>query len=185
LCGVVFVSAHVTLFFGEMMSQDLTTQQQLVLERTRWMLDAKEKTRDALDAKAATILQSSSLVIVLTGAVGISTMATEYASSWMLGVVVFAFFVFLLMLICALWAWKPSVHSLPGSTDWDTLYNDYINEDADTCFSKVLSDTLNSIEKNHKYNEQKSRLVSWAGWLFAAQVAGILIAAGVIAYLPR
>lgn len=155
------------------MSEQLTTQQYLTLDMLWKKYEARERTREHLDNKAATILQAGGLVVALTGAVSIPTITGPNPSPWILAGLAFLFALFLGMILCALWAWRPSGHTLAGPADWESLYNDYINESADNCYAQVLSNLLDTTADNGVYNERKARYIAWAGWLFAVQVLGI------------
>jgi hypothetical protein len=165
------------------MAEQLTEQQRLTLDMLWRKYDAKERTREHLDGKAATILQAGGLVVVLTGAVSISTFVTPSPTGWTLAGLAFAFALFLGMILCALLAWRPSDHSLVGPTEWDELYNEYINETIDKCYAHVVSNLLGATERNGVLNDRKAHLVGLAGWLFAAQVTGILALAVAAALL--
>ncbi len=168
---------------AEQLTEQLTEQQRLTLDMLWRKYDAKERTREHLDSKAGTILQAGGLVITLTGAVAIPTIVTQNPTGWTLAGLAFAFALFLGMILCALLAWRPSDHTLVGPTEWDALYNEYVNETLDQCFAHVISNLLGATERNGAWNDRKANLVGLAGWLFAAQVAGILALAVVAALL--
>lgn len=158
------------------MPEGLSIQQQLVLEEQLRMLEAKDRTGEHLDGKAATVLQSGGLVIALTGAVSIPAFVSQQ-TPWVLVGIAFAFAMFLGMLLCAILAWRPSPYAVPGAKTWDELFSDYLYKSGTECYDQVLSNVFAAVRQNHAHNEHKALLVQWAGWLFAVQVAGILVLA--------
>lgn len=159
------------------MSEELSSQEQLVLEQRYKRLDFSLQTGDQLDNKASTLLQSSSIVIGLTGAVAIPTFATNATTPWQIGALIFAFFVFLLMILAALIAWWPSRVAYPGDVGWDNLFNLYINQPLKVSYHQLLSDVEEAFRVSCDRNVRKGRLVRFSCFLFALQVAGILMLA--------
>lgn len=159
------------------MSDSLTPQQQLLLDQQWRMLDTRNQAGEHLDNKASTIVQSGSLIIALVGAVTIPPVISQQAPSVQLAGLAFALAMFAGMIICALRAWHPSDFGIPGPTDWDTMYNNYVNESLDNAYAQVLSNVKNSTDKHERRNAIKAKYVTWATWLLVLQVVGILVIA--------
>lgn len=159
------------------MSILLTPQQQLLLDQQWRMLDARNQAGEHLDNKASTIVQSGSLIIALVGAVTIPPVIAQQAPSIQLVGLAFALAMFAGMIVCALRAWYPSDFSIPGATDWDSMYNNYVNESLDNAYAHVLSNVQSSTDKHERRNAIKAKYVTLATWLLVAQVVGILVIA--------
>jgi uncharacterized protein with ACT and thioredoxin-like domain len=67
-------------------------------------------------------------------------------------------------------------YHLPGRTDWDEVFSDYLEIELSDCFEKILSDLLDSIESIRSLNEYKSTQVVWMGRLLLMQVLALAIA---------
>lgn len=159
------------------MSDSLTPQQQLLLDQQWRMLDARNQAGDHLDNKASIILQSGSLIIALVGVVALPSVIAQQAPTVQLVGLAFALLMFAGMIMCALLAWRPSDFSIPGATDWDAMYNDYVNETLANAYAQVLSNIMNTTDKHAQRNRVKAKYVTWGAWLLVLQVAGILVIA--------
>ncbi len=164
---------------------ELTTQQQMVLEQQYRRYDVVESTGEHLDSKAATVLQAGAFVIALTGVVALPDVvrSPQPPVPVLIGIAV-AFGLFLGMILCAIWAWRPAGHKQAGAVTWEEAFDAYINEDSDGCFRQVLSDLLGATAANMTRNERKARYVTAAVWLLALQVASILALAVAAELLP-
>lgn len=155
----------------------LTTQQELVLEQTQRLYDGVDRTGEHLDNKAATILQAGSLIIALTGATTLPAVIAANASLWTLAAVAGSFLLFIAMVACAIFAWRPDTHEQAGRADWDSFFDEYISRERDEAYNQVLSNLMGAIQVNQAGNKRKARYVTAAAWLLALQVAGILVLA--------
>lgn len=159
------------------MSEQLTPQQQLLLDQQWRMLDDRSQAGDHLDNKAAAILQAGSLIIALVGAVSIPPVLAQQSPPILLGGLAFALAVFAGMLVCALLAWQPRDYRVPGSTSWNSMWNNYVNAGLQDAFAQILSNIQAATETHERRNALKARYVTWGTWLLVLQVAGILLIA--------
>lgn len=155
----------------------LTTQQMLVLEQTQRLYDGVDRTGEHLDNKAATVLQAGSLIIALTGATTLPAVIAANSSPWTLAALAGSFLLFITMVACAIFAWRPNTHEQPGRADWDSFFDEYISRERDEAYNQVLSNLMGAIQVNQAGNKRKARYVTAAAWLLALQVAGILVLA--------
>lgn len=158
------------------MTDKLTSQRELVLAQKYKMYDTTTQIGDHLDGKASVLLQAGGLIIAITGVVKIPAFVHNPDIWAYLGIIV-AFSAFAGMVICAVRAWAPAEFNHAGRSNWDEIFNDYINVDLDTCFNQVLSDLVGAINTSKSRNQQKARYVTWSAWLFAIQIVGVLILA--------
>ena len=79
---------------------------------------------------------------------------------------------------CIVMAWRPADHLLPGSTDWDTMFDRYISCPVDDAYNLALANLLDATAYNLA-QPAKAELVTLAGWLLIAQV-GVLLLAGLM-----
>lgn len=158
-------------------AEQMSVQQQLVLEQRYKALDLHTLTGDHLDGKAQTLLQAGSLIIGLSSAVTIPTFVYQPPNVWAQSGIAIAFVAFGAMLLSSLNAWTPSKTTIPGENDWNELFDKYLYESTTGCFDKVLSDLVYTINRLHERNARKARLVILSTWLLAVQIVGILILA--------
>lgn len=162
----------------------ITNQQRLVLDQQQRLSDTIDRSGEQLDNKAAVLLQAGGLLIALTGATVLPDAIAASVSPWTLAGVALGFLLFIAMIACAMLAWRPQNHMLVGAgADWDSFFDDYISKDVDDAYNQVLQNLLIATDYNRAANARKARLVELAGWLFALQVAGILVLA-VVGALP-
>ncbi len=154
----------------------LTVQQELVLQQKNAQVQAVLHAADNLDSKAAGLVQAGGLIVALSSAVSISGYIAANPSPIILIALAVAFLAFMLMLVFAIQAWLPRTVEMPGTRNWDEIFNDYINEEPDKCFEQVLADAIEAIRQIDDLNLRKAQRVYWAAWLLGAQVAGLLIA---------
>lgn len=153
----------------------LTAQQQLVIEQQQRYYDAVDRTGEHLDGKAAALLQVGSLVITIAGLA--TLLGPQPARSpWALGALAAVALLFMGMIACIVMAWRPADHKLPGSTDWDTMFDRYISCPVDDAYNLALVNLLDATAYNLARNRHKAGLVTLAGWLLVAQVGAILLA---------
>ena len=155
----------------------LTPQQELALEQTRRLYDGVDRTGEHLDNKAIAILQAGGLIIALAGATVLPGVIAANPTPWTLIAVAGSFVIFIAMVACVIFAWRPGPHEQPGKADWDALFKNYINQELTDAYNQVLVNLVGTIQVNHKANERKARYVTAAAWLLALQVAGILVLA--------
>lgn len=156
------------------MSQ-LTLQQDLVLQQKYVSLQAALQAGDSLDNKGMSLLQAGGLIVTLTTVLSISGFVSANPTPVLLLGVGVAFVAFLTMVYLSIQAWLPGKVNMPGTRDWDEIFNDYINEEPDKCFEQVLADTTESITLIEEANQRKGQRVRWSAYLLIAQVAGLLI----------
>lgn len=158
-------------------STQLSVQQQMLLEQRYKRFDYSMQAGDHLDAKASTLLQSSSIVTGLTGALAFSAFTSQPNSVLQVAALSFAFLLFLGMILAALVAWLPSSFEIPGSGDWDELFNRYIHQDLRVCYDQLLVDVEYAHQLSSKRNSRKTTLIKLSCCLFALQIVGILVLA--------
>lgn len=157
------------------MSQ-LSLQQELVLQQKYQQLQIVLQAGDSLDRKGMTLLQASGLIVTLGTVLSISGfVATHPSPIFMFGIGI-AFVAFLLMVWLSAQAWLPRDMEVPGTRNWDEIFQDYIYEDADQCFQQILADTIESISLNNIANLLKGERIRWSVYLLIAQVGGLLLA---------
>ena len=156
----------------------ITAQQQLVIEQQQRYYDAVDRTGEHLDGKASDLLQSGSLVITIAG---LATLLGPQSARtpWGVGALIAVALLFMAMIACIVMAWRPADHLLPGSTDWDTMFDRYISCPVDDAYNLALANLLDATAYNLARNRQKAELVTLAGWLLIAQV-GVLLLAGLL-----
>lgn len=162
---------------------NLTTQQQLALEQTRNLYNEVNRTGEHLDGKANAIIQAGGLIVAVTGATALPSLATAAAPLPVLAGLAVAFVIFIAMIWCAVTAWRPVNHELAGSANWNNVFDLYISREADDAYNQVLQNLIESATTNRAANERKARYVTAAAWLLALQVAGILALAVAAALL--
>ena len=117
------------------MSQ-LSLQQELVLQQKYQQLQIVLQAGDSLDRKGMTLLQAGGLIVTLGTVLSISGfVATHPSPIFMVGIGI-AFMAFLLMVWLSVQTWLPRDMEIPGTRDWDEIFQNYIYEDADRAFSK-------------------------------------------------
>lgn len=156
--------------------QMLTPQQAMILDQQHRMLDTRSATGDQLDAKAGSLLQAGGLVIALAGAVNLPGFVSQPSALGTLGIAI-AFGAFAGMVVCAALAWAPSKYAIPGTSDWEEIFQDYLFLPVDGCLEQVLIDLISTTKIHETRNRAKSRYVAWATWLFAVQIVGVLVLA--------
>ena len=155
----------------------ITAQQQLVIEQQQRYYDAVDRTGEHLDGKASALPASRQpgdhhrRPRHLLG--------PQSAHALGVGALIAVALLFMAMIACIVMAWRPADHLLPGSTDWDTMFDRYISCPVDDAYNLALANLLDATAYNLARNRQKAELVTLAGWLLIAQV-GVLLLAGLL-----
>jgi len=154
-------------------SIDRTTQYNLLLQQKYNTLGMIDKSNDVLDDKASKIMQSSSLVIALTG-----LLASSFVSASLSGVSAFLvasiLLAFMLMIGLAIVSVAPKLYNLPGTQNWKKNFEQYIFVNAEETFTQVLSDCINTIESLRETNNTKAKLVRISASLLLIQIGALL-----------
>lgn len=156
------------------MSEQLSSQQQMVLDEQRLLLSRTTDTGIHLDGKAATILQAGGLIIALVGATSLPAFVYAPVTIWQKVALAAAFLAFLGMVLAALRAWRPSEFASPGTLDWNELFTDYIYQDIDTCYEVALNNLLETTRHTLQRNQAKAKWVNISVYLFGLQIAAVL-----------
>lgn len=141
------------------MSSELTYQQNMVWDRLHDGLKAIEQANDSLEAKGGKIIAGSASFV---SALGILKMLPNIAGpiSWLDGVA--------MLLLCVLTAvlcwfgskmWCPSQICIPGDSNTDALYEEYLGLEKDVAFNNALIDSASAFEIAVSTNKEKSRNV--------------------------
>lgn len=153
---------------------DRTTQYNLLLQQKYTTLGMIEKSNDVLDDKASKIMQSSSLIIALTG-----LLASPFVGASLSNVSVFLvasiLLAFILMIGLAIVSVSPKSHNLPGTQNWRKNYEQYIFVNAEGTFKQILSDCISTIELLRETNNSKAKFVRISASLLLIQVISLLV----------
>lgn len=155
----------------------LGQQQDTVIQMLDQMIATITQSNDGLDTKAGILLQSSSIIIGLIGVLRIPNYVTSNPPFWVQVGIAIAFIIFLIMLGLSMWAWQPHKMYIPGSTEWDKLYLNYIQPDVDEMRQRMISDRLTTVERLRELNKIKSDTITWSAGLLMVQIIGLLVIA--------
>jgi hypothetical protein len=157
---------------------DLTPQQRLVLEQQFYRLAQIDRANEHLDSKALSLLQSAGLILALIGVLRIPGVITqEVPSVWAWVGIAVSFLAFMGMVGLMVVTWSPVDNPVPGTQDWDKLYDEYIDVDRNTTYSKILSNYLDAYELSYKTNQRKAKMLQGANILFLILIGGLLVLA--------
>lgn len=155
-------------------SMALSTQQELVLAECRMAFERLDQAADMLDSRTMGLVQASALLLALVGVVRLPGFVTGPVNGWQVAAVGVALLAFAGMIGLLLLALLPRVYVLPGSLDWDELFNDYVNVSEDDCFAQVLNNLIKATEERQAVNGRKGLCLRWAIVLFIVQIVGLL-----------
>ena len=157
------------------METNLTNQQQSVFAR---MSDSWEKTLQYNDdlSKRATLLVSMSSVVV--GIVATAKFLPEHGDTFsvesiLLGVVCLLSVV---MYWHAINVWGTCLRAMPGSTNVNELYHQYIAVSENEAFNNSLIDLSYALETCLAENDRKSKLVDKVARVFQWQIGVLALA---------
>lgn len=150
----------------------LTPQQQLVLEQKYTQLTMINAGNDHMDEKASSLLQSGGVVTGLIVAAGVvlGSLSTVSIVAVFLIALMYA-----IMIVLSAWAWMPTKYRLPGEIEWGDLFTAYLSVELETCFEQVLSDVLLAIDEARATSRHKAIRVQWAIRCFAIQMVAVLV----------
>lgn len=153
---------------------DNNRQFDLILQQKYSVVAMLDKSNDTLDDKASKILQSSSLIIALTGLLASPLMGVSLSgvSVWLVVSILVAF---MLMVGLSIISIAPKAHVLAGTQDWKTVFEQYILLSAEAAFCQVLSDCLEIIDTMLVANNRKAWLVKISAALLIMQIGTLLI----------
>jgi len=156
------------------------TQLQLALEEMRRSYDQFSTSADQLDAKAGTLLSSSSLILGLFALLQL-TLAREGQSClyWVGLSAVISGYVGLVYLCSSVLI--PRQYLFPTPADWDILSASILKGTAKAAYSTVISSYVERIPHNRQINDTKARRVRLASWLLSAIVVLIVL----LSLVPR
>jgi hypothetical protein len=152
-------------------------QQSLLLEQKYRALEMIDQANNSLDTKATQLLQASGLIVALVSVLSIPSFVTSRLTHLMEAGIAVAFLVFVLMIGLSILAWSPGKHVIPGSADWNEMYNRYILVDSERCFDQILSDCTEAIESSKSANSRKGDLLKWSASLLVVQIGGLMMIA--------
>lgn len=156
---------------------DLTPQERMVLELQYQNLAWLDRANEKLDDKALGLLQASSLIIILVGALQFpGFIRGEVPLLAKLGIG-FGFVVFLLMVYFISKTWSPTDSPMAGPREWNELYNEYIFKDRETAYNRILAGYDKSQTMMLELNARKARSLQGAIFLFILQIGGLLAVA--------
>jgi hypothetical protein len=153
-----------------MPTTDSKYREDLLLTQQYRRFDAIVSANEALDAKATTLLGSSSLVVSLFGAVGLFRLASPGAGPWARLLVVLLVLLFAAMVITVALAWWPRATAFPGGQDWQSMKQRFLDAGTREAFTAALSDSIAATENAVAVNSIKGRLVRASFALFIAQL---------------
>lgn len=157
-------------------------QQGLVLEQRYKLLEYLVNANSNLDSKASALLQTGGVVVGLVAATSLPSFAQLIRSSSFTSTLAsqFSISIALLLFLASIWLYRdalsPRGYGVPGSSDWDETFNNYLYAKPVACFDKVLVDLLRAIKTNEELNHKKAELVTRLGWLLLVQVFFVAIA---------
>lgn len=152
---------------------DYTRQQDLLLAQKYLQVQAMQQASDSLDNKANALLQVSGLIVALSSVVAIPGFVFDNPTTGVKIGIGVAFVAFAFMVGLSLLAALPNKIELPGTLDWDELYQNYVLETPDGCFEHLLSDCVQSIEQIKGQNARKANLVRLSAGLFIVLLIGL------------
>lgn len=155
--------------------EELAPQHTMLLEQKYKMLSMLDQANDALDRKAATVLQSTAFIIAFISAFKLPDLIGADQPIHVLLFLAGVFVTFIAMVILVILAWRPSPLLVPGFPDWDDQFSKYIYADLEQCFSQILSDILESIKDIRSINAWKGKLVNTSVILLVVQVALLVL----------
>lgn len=157
---------------------NMPPQYQLTLEQQYYGLSQLYQANDHLDNKALSLLQAAGLILALVGALEIPNfITTNEPVLWAKIGIGIGFAAFVLMVITITTTWTPKEVHLPGSQDWDKVYDDYVTVKLERSFDQHLVNILDAFERAALVNSTKSARIRVAVILFVFQVSGLLILA--------
>lgn len=153
---------------------DNSRQFDLLLQQKYSVLNMLDKSNDTLDDKASKMLQSSSLIIALTGLLASPLVGASLSgvSAWLVMGILIAF---MLMVGLSIVSIAPKAHYLAGTQDWQKSFEQYILVSAEAAFGQVLSDCLEIIDAMLVTNNRKAWLVKISAILLILQIGALLI----------
>jgi hypothetical protein len=163
---------------------NMPPQYQLVLEQQYFGLSQLYQANDHLDDKALSLLQAAGLILALVGALEIpGFVATSEPALWAKVGISLGFAAFVAMVVTVALAWRPGASHLPGTQDWNKVYDKYVTVELNHSFDKVLVDAMEVYDRIAAINIVKAKRLRWAVWLFLLQIIGLLILA-MASWLP-
>jgi len=154
----------------------LPAQYQLVLEQTHYRLAQIDRANEHLDTKALGLLQVAGLILALTGVLKFPDALYGADVLVKTGIAV-GFLAFAGMILLTLLTWSPANIALPGSTDWEEIYDKYVTVQIEQTFDQVLQDSLATQHYLVELNRRKANCLKWSLLLFFIQLAGLLLLA--------
>ena len=155
----------------------LTYQQNVVMEDARTRLASLYEFNAALRKRVALVCAASTTIVgIVTAAKFLPTKSTEFAvESIILGVVCLLSVVMYWVSASAL---LPSTAPIPGSTDTDVLFDQYISKDEQTAYNNFLIDICEANNVALKSNSDSAKILKKAIFTFQIQLGflGLAIA---------
>jgi len=148
----------------------------LVITELQRQNDFHLQASDVLDDKATTLLEWTSLAIVIVSAISTPDLASSgrIMPFVVLGITVLLYF---LMVALSLSVTHPRSYQMPIGLDWEKMCDLYLTQDEQGTLEQLLSQYMFIIEHNCEKTASKSRLVMWATRLFPALVVALVIMA--------
>lgn len=158
-------------------NSDLSPQHKLLIEQQYFSLTQIDRANEQLDTKALQLLQISGLILALVGALEMpSFIIGDPTLLAMIGIAI-GFLSFLGMIALLMLTVTPATSYVPGTQDWDKIYDKYITVELVDSYDKILMDCLHAFDKLSILNQHKANNLRWAVGLFLFQVVGLLILA--------
>jgi len=164
-------------------------QEGLLLNERYILLDGMREANQSLDSKAMGFMQASAIIVGFVSVFAITNISGAGSSllqqwgieSTTLDILSLAsslasFIAFIVMIFFVIRTLFPLTYELPGSSDWNAAYNDYINASREESFQHILSNLLGAIKTLEHLNHYKSQRLAWAGYLLIFQVVTLMVA---------
>lgn len=156
---------------------DRAYQKSLVLEQRYKALEMAERAIDSLDAKAVALLQSGGILVALSSFFGGTTVVNEASRDfyWLvLLLAVFSAIAFVIMIVFLVVAWHPADAEVPGTNNWDKIFDEYIHTTEEACFNQILADCTGVYEEMCDIARRKAKVIDFSVWLFVAQIVCLI-----------
>lgn len=167
----------------------LTYQESLLLQQRYNLLNGLIEANKQIDSKSLSLLQASAIIIGLISVFTASDFAgmasqlvPNFSSNYyiwlnLIKVIssISSFLSFIIMTLFTIKSLNPRGYEMPGSSDWEIAFTDYLYESKENCFKNILYSLSISIKSLEKLNDYKADWLTVSGYLLIFQITALMI----------
>jgi hypothetical protein len=130
----------------------------IVVEEFRLMNDQALETGRRLDDKAISLIEWSSIALVIASALELQSLAQGQVITPLIILVVAVILYLSVVVLCLIALW-PQDYELPLPIEWNGLYDLYLSKEEDSCLTQVIAQYMAAIGHNRKRTTSKALFV--------------------------